>query len=144
MDRIEACISFQIGKAAQQVSRRAKALLAPYGVTPLQYAVLKCLSGSEGLSGAELGSRLVLDSASITGVVDRLAASGLLARRPDADDRRVLRLYMTPKSRGQQGALDRAMDKLNAEAAELLGRSGRAFAGQLEALGKRENWSEDV
>ena len=144
MDRIESCISFQIGKAAQQIGRRGKALLSPYGVTPLQYAVLKCLSDDEGLSGAELGARLVLDSASITGVVDRLVALGLAERRPDKTDRRVLRLHLSAKSKARQGALDQAMDRLNAEAAALLGPARKAFAAQLTQLSDREKWKSDV
>jgi len=144
MDRIESCISFQIGKAGQQISRRAKELLSPHGVTPLQYAVLKCLSAEDGLSGAELGARLVLDSASITGVVDRLVVLGLVERRADVRDRRVLRLFLSPKSKARQDELDRAMDRLNEEASQLLGGAGQAFAAQLQRLSKRENWSSDV
>ena len=144
MDRIENCISFQIGKAAQQVSRRAKELLAPFGVTPVQYAVLKCLDESAGMSGAELGSRIALDSASITGVVDRLVALGLLERRPDERDRRVQRLFPTPKGTSQQADLDRAMDLLNKHAAQILGASGAGFSEHLQRLGNQKHWTSDV
>jgi DNA-binding MarR family transcriptional regulator len=144
MDQIDVCISFQIGKAAQQISRRAKELLAPYGVTPVQYAVLKCLSGAEGMSGAELGSRLVLDSASITGVVDRLVAQEFLERRPDERDRRIHRLYLSPKSKSQQDDLDRAMDLLNDETAQILGTSRKRFSEQLQRLADQKNWDSDV
>jgi len=144
VDQIESCISFQIGKAAQQVSRRAKELLAPYGVTPVQYAVLKCLHESAGMSGVELGSRLVLDSASITGVVDRLVALALVERRADAVDRRIQRLYLTHKSAARQAALDAAMDTLNAEAAHILGAAGKGLSRQLRKLGDRTNWRGDV
>ncbi len=144
MDRIESCISFQIGKAAQQVSRRAKELLAPYGVTPVQYAILKCLSEAEGMSGAELGARIVLDSASITGLVDRLVALGLVERRADASDRRVQRLYLTRQSKSRQAELDRAMDRLNAESRQILGAAADRFGRQLRMLGDRTKWQDDV
>lgn len=144
MDRIEDCISFQIGKAAQQVSRRAKVLLAPYNVTPVQYAVLKCLSDSEGLSGAELGSRIVLDSASITGVVDRLVALGFVERRPSERDRRVHRLYLSPHGISQQREQDRAMDRLNEEAAQILGTYGAGFPKHLRKLSNQKNWDSNV
>ncbi|MBC7801159.1 MAG: MarR family transcriptional regulator, partial [Gemmatimonadaceae bacterium] len=58
MDRVEDCISFLIGKAGQQIARRARDKLAAYAVTPTQYAVLKVLWEQDGLSGAELGGRL--------------------------------------------------------------------------------------
>ena len=144
MDRIEDCISFQVGKAAQQVSRRAKVLLAPYGVTPGQYAVLKCLSETEGQSGVELGSRIVLDSASITGVVERLVTLGVVMRRPSKKDRRIQQLYLSRKGIELQGKLDAAMDLLNEEAASILGASHKTLARQLRALATKENWSGDV
>lgn len=144
MDRIESCISFQIGKAAQQVSRRAKELLALFDVTPVQYAVLKCLSEFEGLSGAELGARIVMDSASITGVIDRLVAFGRVERRPDERDRRIQRLYLTPKSLSQQTDLDRVMDLLNKEAAQILGTSSQRFSEHLQRLGNQKNWNSNV
>ena len=47
MDRIEDCIAFIVGKAAQQVARRARDKLEPHGVTPTQYAALKVLSDAD-------------------------------------------------------------------------------------------------
>jgi MarR family transcriptional regulator, organic hydroperoxide resistance regulator len=124
MDRVENCISFLVGKAAQQISRRARAKLAAWGITPPQYAVLKVLWGQDGQSGAAIGSRLVIDSATITGVIDRLESSGLLERRFHGADRRVHRLFLTTKGRKLQAPLDAAMDQLNSEvAAELNGRA---------------------
>lgn len=144
MERIEDCISFLAGKAAQQVARRARALLAPLGVTPLQYAVLKVVGEAEGTSGADLGARLRLDSASITGVVDRLEAQELLYRRDDRQDRRIHRLFLTERGRGLLPALDAAMDRLNAEALAMLGPEATRVLAGLERLGQARDRSEDV
>ncbi len=140
MERLEDCISFLVGKAAQQVTRRARELLAPHGITPVQYAVLKALDGREGLSGAELSQRLVLDSASITGVVDRLEAAGLIERRADPGDRRIHRVHATARARVLQPAVDASMDRLNREAALLLEGEGTAALAGLRRLGDREGW----
>jgi MarR family transcriptional regulator, organic hydroperoxide resistance regulator len=43
MERIDECISFLAGKAAQAVSRLARERLEPFGITPVQYAVLQAL-----------------------------------------------------------------------------------------------------
>src|ERR1041384_6232386 len=99
MNRIEDCISFLLGKAAQEVSRRAREALAPCEVTPVQYAVLRALWEEDGRSGAELGARLVIDSATITGILDRLEAAGLVRRRADPADRRINRAFLTPAGR---------------------------------------------
>jgi DNA-binding MarR family transcriptional regulator len=122
MDRIEDCLSFLIGKAAQQVTRRSRDALAPHGVTPVQYALLKLLWERDEQTGAELGARLVLDSATITGVIDRMQTAGLIERRPDpGGDRRVNRIALTDRGRALQAPLDAAMDAVNAHFVQMLG-----------------------
>lgn len=140
LDRIEDCISFLVGKAGQQVTRRARELLSPHGVTPVQYAVLKVLTGEDGLRGADLGARMLLDSASITGVVDRMESLGLLERRPDPRDRRVQRLYTTEQGRALQVPTDAAMDRLNAESAAVAGGDTAELLRLLSRLGDQRNW----
>lgn len=44
----------------------------------------------------ELATLLNCDSSNVTGIVDRLEARGLVARRPDERDRRVKRIVLTP------------------------------------------------
>lgn len=53
--------------------------------------------GEEGIRHAELGNRLMLSKAPVTGVVDRLERDGYVQRVGDAKDRRVSRVVMTPK-----------------------------------------------
>ena len=104
VDRIEDCVGFLVGKAAQQIARRARDKLAPHGVTPVQYAVLHALWERDGRSGAEIGARLSIDSATATGVIDRLEAADLLRRSPDPEDRRVHRLFLTGRGRSLRAA----------------------------------------
>jgi len=136
VDRIEDCISFLTGKAAQQVSRRARDKLAPYGITPVQYAVLRVLWEEDGRSGAEIGARLAIDSATTTGVIDRLEAAGLVSRQPDERDRRIHRAVLSERGRALQAALDGAMDALNAEiAADMSADEAVALWAGLRRLG---------
>lgn len=135
MERVEDCISFLVGKAAQQIAKRTRERLNAYGVTPTQYAMLKVLWDRDGQSGAEVGGRLQIDSATITGVIDRLESAGLLERRSDGEDRRVHRLFLTGRARALQAPLDEAMDQLNAEVAELLGRDAAVLWNALRRLG---------
>jgi DNA-binding MarR family transcriptional regulator len=116
MERIEDCISFLLGKAYQQVTQDARQRLAPYDVTPVQYAVLKLLWAEDGQSGAAIGERLRLDSATITGLLDRLVRSSLVERRADPLDRRINRVYLTAQGHALAGPLEREMDALNAAA----------------------------
>lgn len=113
VDQIEDCLSFYLGKAYQRVAQSAKERLAPYGVTPVQYALLKVLWEQDQQSGAELSERLVLDSATMTGLLDRLEHAELIERRAHATDRRVNRVALTARGRELQGPLDREMDLMN-------------------------------
>lgn len=136
MDRVENCISFLVGKAAQQIARRTREKLSAWGVTPPQYAVLRVLWERDGQSGAAIGQRLVIDSATITGVIDRLEGTGLLERRADGGDRRVHRLFLTDQGRALQRPLDAVMDELNADVvAEMAGAAPALWDG-LRRLGE--------
>src|SRR5687767_7221490 len=95
MKHIEACVVFLLGKAYQHITAATKQRLAPYGITPVQFALLHVLWDQDGQSGAAVGERLQLDSATITGVIDRLVHAGLVERRPDPTDRRVNRIFLT-------------------------------------------------
>jgi DNA-binding MarR family transcriptional regulator len=136
MDRIEDCISFLLGKAQQRVMRRAKELLAEHDVTPGQYATLCVLWEKDGQTGAEVGTRLVIDSATMTGILDRLERADLIERRPHPSDRRIYRLYVTERGTALRPPLDRAMDRLNHEFETLLGRDARRFHHMLRQIGE--------
>jgi DNA-binding MarR family transcriptional regulator len=113
MEQIEDCLSFYLGKAYQRVTQVAKQRLAPYGVTPVQYALLKVLWERDDQSGAELGERLLLDSATMTGLLDRLEHAGLITRVSHPTDRRVNRVMLTTRGRDLQIPLDHEMDQMN-------------------------------
>ncbi|MCB1483096.1 MAG: MarR family transcriptional regulator [Rhodobiaceae bacterium] len=144
MDRIEDCISFIVGKTAQQVTRRARELLAPFGVTPVQYAVLKVVCDAEALSGVDIGKRMVLDSASITGVLDRLESIGLVERKPNPGDRRAHLIMATKRAKQLMPQLDQEMDRLNDEAAAILKTGKEKLFRDLRHLGDDRNWNRNV
>lgn len=121
MERIDDCISFLSAKAAQTLARTSRERLARHGVTPLQFALLLALWERDGQNSTELCARLVLDSATITGVIDRVEKLGLIMRRPDADDRRVNRIHLTEFGRHKLGPLQSEMDAVNAEVAAHFG-----------------------
>jgi DNA-binding MarR family transcriptional regulator len=139
MERIEDCISFLLGKATQQVARRSRDALAPFGVTPVQFAALRILCESDGRSCAELCARLLLDSATMTGIVDRLETAGLVERRPDPEgDRRINRVYLSDEGRTRCAPMNAAMDRVNAEVDQILGRGTQGLRSALALLGEVE------
>lgn len=113
MERIEDCLNFYLGKAYQRVNQVTKQRLTTYGITPGQYALLKVLWERDDQSGAELAERLSLDSATMTGLLDRLEHAGLVERKAHETDRRINLIALTARGRDLQSPLDHEIDQLN-------------------------------
>lgn len=65
-------------------------------LTPLEFAVLQRLDSEQGRRLTDVGAELLCVKSTITRLVDRLEADGLVVRTPDRDDRRAQRLLLTP------------------------------------------------
>ena len=92
------CTIFLLAKAYQKAHGDFKEILRPYGLTNLQHLVLEGLWYEEGQTAAELGKMLVLDKATLSGVLDRMHSGGWIEKRRDPDDRRVIRLFPASKA----------------------------------------------
>jgi DNA-binding MarR family transcriptional regulator len=68
-------------------------------VTPAQAGLLFILGKQDGILMGEAGAALDLGPAGISGLVDRSAAAKLVERRPDREDGRAWRVWLTPKGR---------------------------------------------
>lgn len=113
---LEQCINFELTKAQNYVQQLFKAELAPFGVTPGQYGVLKCLWDENGLTAKQLAERLYLDSSTITGILDRMEAKGLIKRSHDPRDRRALRIMVTTAGQELEKPVDNAIINANKKA----------------------------
>jgi len=85
-------LCFPLYSATRAVTRAYADLLSDTGLTYPQYLTLLALWGaSEPMTVGELGTRLQLDSGTLTPLLKRLEARGVVVRRRDpADERRVL------------------------------------------------------
>src|SRR5262249_35782608 len=70
--------------------------LLDVNLTMPQLKVMIVLSELGGASGQELARQIGAGLPTLTGIVDRLVAQGLVSRREDSRDRRVRRLDLTP------------------------------------------------
>ena len=136
MPDIADCISFLTSAAAKAINRLARERLAPHGITPAQYAVMRGLYEKGGQTGAEISASLVIDSATLTGVLDRLERAGYLARKADRDDRRINRLELTANGLALMPALDAAIDSVNEEADRRLRDQAEAIREALKRLAR--------
>ncbi len=89
-----------------QVSRlhftRAHTLLETLGLYRGQPPVLWALWEQEGLTHTELAERLHVTPATMTKMLQRMEKAGFLVRRPDPEDQRVSRVYLTKAGRAIQ------------------------------------------
>lgn len=82
------------------------------GTTRAQWIVLFRLRQQEGLSQVDLADVLELQPISLVRLLDRLVESQLLERKPDPNDRRANRLFLTPKGRQLVDDLDSLRDAI--------------------------------
>ena len=84
-------LCFALYSASLAMTKLYKPLLGPLGLTYPQYLVMLVLWQDNGLMVSQLGERLLLDSGTLTPLLKRLEAGGLVQRlRDTADERRVL------------------------------------------------------
>ena len=95
----EECIFFQLANAGKAGTRHWRDQVAPFGVTSTQALVLACLVRDDQISAKQLGKTAHLDSATLAGTLDRMVKSGLVERRDDPEDRRAVRICLTPLGR---------------------------------------------
>jgi DNA-binding MarR family transcriptional regulator len=89
--RLDRQVCFPLYAASNMLTRRYRASLEPLGLTYPQYLVMLVLWEVEPLTVGALGERLHLDSGTLTPLLKRMEANGLVLRRRDqADERRVL------------------------------------------------------
>jgi DNA-binding MarR family transcriptional regulator len=68
------------------------------GLTPAQHQLLLAIRGHDDPRGPAVGDvaeYLLLRHHSVVGLIDRAVAAGLVERRPDTDDSRIVRLRLT-------------------------------------------------
>lgn len=93
------CIFFQLAKAGQAGSRYWQQRVAEFGVTAAQAMVMAFLAHEDNITSTRLGNLTQLDSATLTGILDRLSRAGLLERRDNPDDRRAILICLTDKGK---------------------------------------------
>jgi DNA-binding MarR family transcriptional regulator len=96
---LERQVCFALSIAARSVLSIYRPLLEPMGLTHPQYLVMLALWGRSPLSVKELGEMLQLDAPTLSPLLKRLEAAGLLTRTREPRDERQLRIELTPQGR---------------------------------------------
>jgi DNA-binding MarR family transcriptional regulator len=88
-------LCFALYSASLAMTKLYKPLLAELGLTYPQYLALLALWERDGLQVSELGARLFLDSGTLTPLLKRLEAAGLVRRQRSGDDERRVHIHLT-------------------------------------------------
>lgn len=108
--------------------------LAPVGISARELAVLLFLEGREPESQQQAAARLGIDRTTMVGLLDSLEGKGLVARRPDAGDRRRNVVVLTEAG---EAKLQTATEASDAAERELLASLDEPERVQLRALLER-------
>jgi DNA-binding MarR family transcriptional regulator len=137
--RLAISVWLRLLKAHGLILREARRHV-PDGLTLPQFDVLAQLHRTpEGMTPRDLTRELLVTAGNLTGVIERLVRLGLVERRPVPEDRRAVRVRLTPKgrllmqraiprhARELETAMSGVPDKVLARLRPLLGRLGSAL-----------------
>lgn len=88
---------FLIYSTMHALNRAYKPLLDRLGITYPQYLVLLVLWEHDDQAVGEIGERLLLDSSTLTPLLKRLEAAGIVARARNPKDERQVRIRLTER-----------------------------------------------
>jgi MarR family transcriptional regulator, organic hydroperoxide resistance regulator len=107
-------------RAAKLMRGAADVAMSRHGVRVGQNLVLEALWRDDGLTPGELANRLRVATPTVVKMATRMEAVGLLARRRDGRDARLVRLWLTDRGRSLQDAIEQELASLEARATATL------------------------
>ncbi len=109
LPRLDDLLCFLVHSTGFAFNRVYRKPLEQLGLTYPQYLVMTVLWAEDGLTVGQIGERMRLDSGTLTPLVKRLEATGMVSRaRSRADERRVI-VTLTRKGRDLQSRADDVM-----------------------------------
>jgi DNA-binding MarR family transcriptional regulator len=100
-NRLGLRVHLRLASCRNLLMREARKSIDQWSLTLPQFDVLAELARTDerGFTFIELSRLLLVTSGNLTGIVDRLERDKLVRREPAPDDRRVIRVKLTPKGR---------------------------------------------
>jgi DNA-binding MarR family transcriptional regulator len=113
---VENCINFLLSVSQHKVFKYYSKLLEEQGITPAQVGILTCIwsKNNNKMTLKEIGLRLHLEAPTVSGILDKMQKLELIHREVDPDNRRVVFVTTTEKSRYNESRYrERATEKMN-------------------------------
>ncbi len=121
MNELNSYICFSMRAAMKKIDKNLTALLEDLGVSIPQSFILLSLLEENAVTLKELGNRTLIDSSSMTVLVDKLEKDELVERQLDPQDRRAIRVLITRRGREIAEKITVIANDFNARLYQLLG-----------------------
>jgi DNA-binding MarR family transcriptional regulator len=108
-------LNVKLMRVARAHRTYAASLLSQVGLHPGQEALLMELWRQDGRTQANLAEALGVEPPTVTKMLQRMEAADLVSRRPDASDRRAIRVHLTPKGRRLRNRVEKLWAELEAQ-----------------------------
>lgn len=131
--RLDRQVCFALYSASRAATAVYRPVLEDLGLTYPQYLVMLVLWEKEPLGVKEIGAELGLDSGTLSPLLKRLEALGLVERRRSGEDERRVAVHLTPAGRGLSSQAGAIPERL-ADAAGLSGTELEQLRGTLGKL----------
>lgn len=100
--RLENQICFPLYAASRLIIQKYQPYLDRMGITYPQYLVLLVLWETDSLAVSEIAQRLILDTNTVTPILKRMEARGIITRRRSEEDERRVIVSLTPRGKAMQ------------------------------------------
>ena len=120
MNNLNNFLCFKMRAAMKKIDKDLGQQLEQYGISIPQSFILKSLIEENGITLKEIGSRTLIDSSSMTVLVDKLEKDKLVERQLDAQDRRAIRIFITEAGRNLANEVIDVAINFNAKLREII------------------------
>lgn len=122
---------YLLARASSEVSAQFHQRLKTHGLQVAEWRVLASLSDGDGMTIGELAARALQRQPTMTKIITRMADAGLVERRPDASDRRKVRIFITGDGRRR---VDDALADAKAHEREVLADYSPTEAARMKSM----------
>jgi MarR family transcriptional regulator, organic hydroperoxide resistance regulator len=109
-------VGYFVREASRSFSRALQDVFFERGVTLPQFLYLRVLWEADGVSQAYLSRRIGADRATVSFVLNTMEKQNMIVRRPDPDDLRKTKIFLTTFGRRLRAPLLRLANDINATA----------------------------
>jgi len=112
--RFDGCVATNLEEAYRRLEQVYERLIAPIGLSVLEWYALRALYGNDGATASHLAQAVCRHPSSMTALLDRMEEKGLVSRAVDPHDRRSVRVHLSDAGRAMRARVETAADHLNA------------------------------